>query len=258
MKKKILLILVVFIYSNNYGQVNFNNAKQYLKELIAIQSLLAENRLDDLKVFFAKYGYVGVPNSKNIFAKMDLNAVENDVLPAVIINSGATDIYVDNFIEIIFIKKGKDDYLYDYSYGDAVTIEKTIKNQYETGLLFTMLDALDNYKKKGSVNVEKVDRYTYKRYSDEKPDEIYYSKASNFSSIPSKDESHIAFYGPGKTMLTEIIYQPPIKGVNVEGNFSYKLTLASWKLQDPDSSEKFNVDFFMSLKNFNDRIWLDK
>ena len=51
MIKKILLIIVIFIYTNTYSQVNFPNAKQCLKELLAMQALLAENRMDELKIF---------------------------------------------------------------------------------------------------------------------------------------------------------------------------------------------------------------
>ena len=124
-----------------------------------------------------------------------------------------------------------------------------------------MLSAYDNYKKTNTMNVQKIDRYTYKIYSDDNdPSKISYDKVSNFlrMDILNKNKGdNIAFCGPGKTSFTEIMYIEPIKS-DVDGKYRYKMQLASWKLEDSQTSEKFNVDFFMSLKNFNDRIWLDK
>lgn len=260
--KKLLTISFILLNASIFCQVNFPNAKQYLKEFIAIQSLLAENRNDDLKVFLVNYGYIGVPKNEGMFVKSDLNLIEkeNDIIPALYIKSGGNNEYVDNYIEIVFLKKLQNNYSLEYSYDDAISIKNIIQNLYETGTLYTMLDPYSNYKKTTSMNVEKIDRYTYKIYSDEKPQEIKYVKASNFFRMNAMDANkgdNIAFFGPGKIMLTEIIYIDPIK-TKVEGKYSYKIQLASWKLKDVDSTEKFNVDFFMSLKNFNDRIWLDK
>lgn len=260
--KKILTIIILLFSFSTFSQVNFPNAKQYLKEFLAIQSLLAENRTNDLKTFFIDNGYVAMPGNESMFVKTDLDGTEkeNDIIPALYVKSGGTNEYVDNYIEIVFLKKLQNSYSIEYSFEDAMSIKNIIQNLYETGPLYTMLDSYSNYKKTNSMNIEKVDRYTYKIYSDDNPSKIKYEKASNFFKMSALDKNkvdNIAFFGPGKILLTELIYFEPIKS-KVEEKYFYKMQLASWKLKDSESTEKFNIDFFMAIKNFNDRIWLDK
>jgi hypothetical protein len=260
--KKLLTISFILLNASIFCQVNYPNAKQYLKEFIAIQSLLAENRTDDLKVFFANYGYTAVPDVEGMFAKaVDLGLTkENEIFPTLFIKSGGENEYVDNYIEIIFLKKQNNKLENKLSLEDCESLKNIIQNLYETGFWYTTLESFKNFKKTNSVNVEKIDRYNYKAYSDEKPEDITIYKASNFFRLFADDNNkkdNVAFAGPGKILSTELMYEEPLKS-EVEGKYYYKMKLASWKLKETDSTEKFNVDFFMSLKNFNDRIWLDK
>jgi hypothetical protein len=261
--KKLLIFIFILLNCSIYSQVNYPNAKQYLKEFIAIQSLLAENRTEDLKTFFITNGYIGVPGNENMFVKADLDGLinENDIFPGIYVKSGSNNVtYSDNFIEIVFIKKKQNSYEFKHSLEDCYFIKNIIQNLYEIGQWYTMLEAFVNYKKTNSVNVEKIDRYNYKAFSDEKPDDITYYRASNFFRAFADNKNkidNVAFAGPGKILLTELMYEEPLKS-DVEGKYFYKMRLASWKLEESESTEKFNVDFFMSLKNFNDRIWLDK
>ena len=262
--KKLIFLILLFSSIKLISQVNFPNAKQNLKEFIAIQSLLAENRMEDLKTFCINYNYVAIPDNDGIFLqKLDVDGLikENDIHVMIFVESGGKNPYADNYINIIFFRgqTGKADYT--FSLDECKSIENIIQNLYETGVTYTMLSAYDNYKKTNTMNVQKIDRYTYKIYSDDNdPSKISYDKASNFfrMDILNKNKGdNIAFCGPGKTLFTEIMYIEPFKS-DVDGKYRYKMQLASWKLEDSQTSEKFNVDFFMSLKNFNDRIWLDK
>ena len=262
--KKIIFLSLLFSCVKLISQVNYLNSKQDLKEFLAIQSLLAENRTDDLKTFFLNYNYIAIGDSdESMFMKLDLDGLtkENDIIPVITIMSGGKNEYADNYIEISFLKKQNDKSEILLSLEDCISIKKIIQNLCETGATYPMLSAYDKYKKTNIMNVQKIDRYTYKIYSDDNdPSKISYVKASNFfrmDTINKNKADNIAFFGPGKTILTEMFYFEPIES-DVDGKYIYKMQLASWKLKDSQTSEKFNVDFFMSLKNFNDRIWLDK
>jgi hypothetical protein len=261
--KKLLTIIILLLNLSIFSQVNFPNAKQYLKEFLAIQSLLAENRTDDLKTFFLNYKYIAMGASeKSMFMKLDLDELtkDNDLIPVITVMSGGENEYVDNYIEITFFKKQNNKPQILLSLEDCISIKKIMQNLYETGATYPLLKAYDKYKKTNSINIEKVDRYTYKIYSDDNPSKIKYEKASNFFRMAALDKNkvdNVAFFGPGKIMLTEMIYIEPVKS-KVEGKYSYKMQIASWKLKDAESTEKIDVDFFMAIKNFNDRIWLDK
>lgn len=261
--KKLIIFTLLFSCIKLISQVNYLNAKQDLKEFIAVQSLLTENRSDDLKTFFVNNNYISMDDSeKNMFMKLDSDGLikENDIVPVLTVKSGGKNEYADNYIEIIFLKRQNNKSEILLSLEDCISIKKIIQNIYETGSTYPMLSAYEEYKKTNNMNVEKIDRYTFKIYSDDDSSKISYVKASNFFRMAEIDKNkvnNIAFFGPGKIMLTELIYIEPVKS-KVEGKYSYKMQIASWKLEDSETTEKFNINFFMSLKNFNDRIWLDK
>jgi hypothetical protein len=252
--KKLIFLLLLFPCIKLKGQVYYPNANQDLKEFIAIQSLLVENRLDDLKIFFKNNSYVAIPGKENMYTKFDLDRIKEDNITFLIsINSNHPYGYAKNMIRIRFFKY-KNDKITVFSLDDCKTIENIIKNIYITGPMYSMISSLSEYKKANGMNVEKIDRYTYKTYSDKKPNEIVLQKASNFFRLA---DDKIAFFGPGKSSFTNLIYIEPII-TEVEGKYYFDMELASSLDENYEKNEKFNVDFFMSLKNFNDRIWQDK
>jgi len=257
--KKIYLLLFFTVCTTLTSQVNYPTAKQDLKELLAIQALLAENRMDELKTFFVNNNYALNSSGETIlFYKSNSDGLikDNDVSLFGSIQSGGKEPYADNYIRIIFFQKQNNAYVNEFSLEDCLSIKNIIKNTYKIGILFTMLE-MENYKKTGDVNVVKIDRYNYKIYSDKNPSQIEYYKASNFMRMPESDKDNVCFFGPGKTKLTELIYLPPAKKGNA-GKYTCVIEIASWKTDYPEKKQKFDVDFFMGLKDFNDRIWLDK
>jgi hypothetical protein len=252
-------ILIFFLLLSNwiYSQISYPNAKQYLKEFLAIQALLAENRMDDLSTFFANNNYVG---QEDLFMKLNENLDISDeyIIPGIRIRSGGKNDYADNYLEIIFFKQTANGITVSLSIQEVTDIKNIIQSLYETGLPYPMIEAYGNYKKTNHINVEKIDRYKYKIYSDKSPKDIHYIIASNFfnmSAINKNLKNQIAFYGPGKSLYTQITYFEPIDS-NIPGKFHYNMHLAS-VINKHSKSDKFNVDFFMSLNDFNDRIWTD-
>jgi hypothetical protein len=256
MIKKILLIIVIFIYTNTYSQVNFPNAKQCLKELLAMQALLAENRMDELKIFILNNNYHYL--DETYFCKYDLlnPPKENDVIPVVtilnIVNQKA--IFHDNYLKIIFIKiqNNKQELLENKE--DLQAIESIIKSQYEIGSPYFLLKKYTNDNNPKEMVVEKVDRYNLK-ISSKMTEGTINVNASNFTLFPNNDKNKIYFLGPGKAAATIISH---VHSFSEDPKYNYSIEIASLKNESTEKEEVFNIDFFMSLKNFNDRIWLDK
>lgn len=259
--KKILIFSFLLINNCIYSQISYPNAKQYLKEFLVIQALLAENRTEDLATFFARNNYSGSGDGEQKFffkTDINLNNIDNYIIPVIFIRSGGTKIYVDNFLEIFFFKKDSKGLTSNLSINEIDYIKNTIQNLYETGMTYPMLKIFTDPKNdKKLLDIEKIDRYTFKLRTD---DGVKYLKASNFtklSAITKNETSNILFFGPGKTKATELMYFEPINNTN-DGKYKYKMQLASYTNEFSQSIDKFNVDFFMSLNEFNDRIWLDK
>lgn len=260
--KKILIFSFLLINNFIYSQISYPNAKQYLKEFLVIQALLAENRTEDLATFFARNNYSATGDGEQkVFFKTDinLNNLETYIFPAILIRSGGAKMYADNFLQIFFYKKDSKGLTSNLSIDEIDYIKNTIQNLYETGMTYPMIKLFTDPKtdKKVLDDIEKIDRYTFKLRTD---DGVKYLKASNFtnlSAISKTETSNVLFFGPGKAKATELMYFEPINYTN-DGKYKYYMQLASYTNEFSQSIDKFNVDFFMSLNEFNDRIWLDK
>lgn len=259
--KKIIIVFSFLVINNCvYSQTTYPNAKQYLKEFLTIQSLLAENRTEELTTFFADNRYF---SEGDFFFKIDenLDGLENYIYPGINVRNGGKNEYADNFLDIIFFKRTKNGSSLNLTLDEVNYIKNTIQNLYETGITYPVAKAYENYKKTAALNVEKINRYKFKIYSDQTPNKISYVKVSNFfdlSTIDKNKTNNVVFFGPGKTKYTEISYFEPINSSDEVGKFIYKMQLASVINNNSQPSDKFNIDFFMSLNDFNDRIWLDK
>lgn len=258
MIKKILLILMLFIYTNIYSQVNFPNAKQCLKELLAMQALLAENRMDELKIFILNNNYQYL--DETYFCKYDLlnPPKENDVIPVVTISNivNQNKLFYDNYIEIVFIKIKNNKQELVENKEDLQAIEGIIKNQYDIGSPYFLLKSYTNDNIPNEMVVEKVDKYHLK-ISSTKAEGTTNVNASNFTLFPNNDINKVYFLGPGKAAATLISH---VHSFSDDPKYNYSIQIASLRNsnEDAEKEEVFNIEFFMSLKNFNDRIWLDK
>jgi hypothetical protein len=264
--KNLIFSLLLLSSINLISQVNFPTANQDLKELIAIQSLLAENRMEDLKTFLTDNNYLVISDDNQIcLKKIDIDGLikENDIHVLIYIRSGGKKPYADNYIQTFFYRESGAKIDMTFSIDECESIENIIQNTYTTGTPYTMLPSANSNIEYGEgVNVEKIDRYNFIISPKNNPNKKTYLKASNFfklSALNQRYGNNIAFFGPGKSLLTEIIFQKPMESESRgEGKYLYFIELASQISDGVEAKDKFNVDFFMSLKNFNDRIWLDK
>ena len=235
------------------NEIKYSFAKEDLKEFLAIQALLSENRMEDLKSFFIKRGYQTSNNGDKItLYKMDINNMRelNEIFPVITIQSGKySKEWIDNSIQIMFMKVVKDDLKKGtfHSKSNAIKIQNLIKENIDIGQRYSMFKDLKNLNQEGFV-FEKIDRYTSKITSENNSERIF--KASNFFKL----NEMLLFSGPGKTAVTQLYFDEPY-GEN--DKYICEISIRSLKYNSPDEKSPFNLNFFMSLSNFNDRIWED-
>ena len=254
--------------------INYSNGKEDLKEILTLQSLLAEDRIDEMFEMMGKFGYIPVPNNKNIFWKNFINndITENEIQPVIYVkNLGSNDNFYENYLQVLFSLTIK----------TSNGIERTLRVNYKQAaqmhnIAITLFPIGNSYNSlKNNFNeslglgegmtMEWVDRYTVK-INNPKKTSIY--KASNFSKLSpllKKTEGYktVIFEGPGKAESTSIYLKDFSNDPNDTGeysvpNFTFMSSISDiFKTFKPESRDPFNIDFFMSLENFNDRIWRD-
>jgi hypothetical protein len=257
--KKIIFITILFYNCVLSAQLNYPNAKQYLKEFLAIQILLAENRTYDLNNFLKKYGWSGVEDNDNTFVKLNsfTELSDDDIYPVIEIKSNVSNSYHENYLRVYFLKFKNNKNT--YSLDDVIYLNHFLSGLYERGLPYNLFKTLEeSYRNKTNDNsFIKIDRYTLKIMSKNSPDGYEIYKCSNFMNMPKKYNTNSEFFwGPGNILGIELIYFEPI--INEADEYLYYMTFKSLKRENETPYVDFNVDFFMALKDFNDRIWSDR
>jgi hypothetical protein len=253
--KKVFLLFVFLSQTNSFSQLNYPDSKQYLKEFIAIQTLLAENRLDDLKSFLIEYNWYPLPELDEFtFCRVESNLSENDVYPFIRIDSRAEKGYSDKSLLIYFVKFKPSNFKMSVSLEEGHRIQYLIKHLYELGFTYPLLESMNG---NNETTVEKIDRFTYKVSPINIKNESYIYKVSNF--IPGKLfdlKNYDIYYGPGKIKGTLLAYDDLIK-FESEGVDNYVVRMHLSSILPDTKHDKFDINEFMNLKEFNDRIWLD-
>lgn len=255
-----LFIPFSFLLSQSQNEYKYPYAKEQLKEFLAIQALLAENRIDELINFFDEYDYYSVPDQEvptytKVNLKSDRKTEPFEIRPMIQIQSGkySKDRYADNSLNIIFAVEEEDNKTtFTHSKYNALMIQQFLINEIETGVPFS---AMRNFEENSEFTVEEIDRYTLKIVNTKNPEKFKIHKASNFLYF-EQEEKMVIFLGPGKASWTEIYFNEPIP-VNEPGKYLSSIKLSSPKSKNPKELKPFNLEFFMALKDFNDRIWAD-
>lgn len=244
--------------------ISYPNGKEDLKEILCLQSLLAENRIDEMFKMLDKFGYVNLPGLENCFKKYSTKNTENEIHPVLFIRNSVSDIFYENYLEVLF----------PLNDGDGASKIKNSFQQYRQmwNIVYTLFPIGNCY---GYLKLMKVDppfewldRYTARFYTQEIGEVIF--KVSNFYKLlPGFNKTDgfkdIIFQGPGKAIWTHIIMEKAeVKNVfQSEGEYGFPRLEFYSRITDPgktfkpESKEPFNIDIFMSLENFNDRIWGD-
>lgn len=253
----------MFSFVNLNSQIKFKLAPQYLKELIAIQSLIAENRDEELINFLLINQWEAL-EGKNQYTKIkNNNGSDDNIVPILTIKFESSEIYYDRYIIVQFVKETINTVNNQKGYSvltadESNTIISTLKKSYDIGLNYSYFKDLYDYKGNGEIITAKLSRYKIKVYNKKKPEDVAFYNCSNFMNLEAFNKPNSdGFFGPGITLYTELNYFK-VPHNKFEGKYNCGIILTSAKNNANEKKiEKFDLDFFMGLDNFNDRIWLD-
>ena len=81
--------------------ISYSNGKEDLKEILTLQSLLAEDRTDEMFKMMANFGYLGVPDTENVYWKYSINndINENEIQPIIRIRNLGNN---NNYYEVLW------------------------------------------------------------------------------------------------------------------------------------------------------------
>ena len=262
MKKLLFVLLLVHMVS--FGQTKEDQQtsvfiKKSIKELISIQSLLAENRIDEFNSFINDNNFI--PSGKNLYTKLldktndkrklgyGFHVFENPRENNASIGIGVYFVDLDTGKILSFTSKEKAN-LFVELFADALEVGS--RNLYGFNNMKNQI--VEKYPDKIKV----IDRYKFLLLT--KNEWIPYS----VSNTTRMWESFYAFFGPGKTAYTGLDFK--IEKPNSSSFYELRIIITSniekIKLKDenfvnPFERQSFDLDFFMGLDSFNDIIWND-
>ena len=158
-------------------EINYSNGKEDLKEILTLQSLLAEDRVDEMFKMMGKFGYIPIPNSENAYWKytIDNNINENEMEPIIYIkNLGSNNNYYENYLQVFFSLIVKDNLSSGVSrtlkvnYKQAARMNNLFYNLFSFGNNYRTLKHQQkpqtNYRKHVQKNMSLVDFHIWSRY----------------------------------------------------------------------------------------------
>ena len=105
-----------------------------------------------------------------------------------------------------------------------------------------------------------VDKYSYrvKQNLNDPNSDWKVVKASNWSSLGSTEKQWVySFYGPGKLDKIDLIIPKLEDKTSSEEVSPFYYIIPRTTNGSYDKTNQINIDFFMALNNWNDRIWDD-
>ena len=260
--KKLLLLLGFLSFSNTIAQTLLYpdiKLKQHLKEIIAIQSLIAENRVDELYDFMNNNNYV--PMENQAYVKYFDDDEQNEVSFMFSIDQTKESDYIPIYLTVRFLIKDNGS-LRKFKIEEAEVLKnKMIKLLEPSSMNFYAFNNMVSQVSKFDPSpIKMIDRYN--AVLDQKTGSINL-RVSNTMKITDYE---CYFWGPGKTTYTHLSWQFYRENESSK-EYSFSILIKSknelyrnatnFESTNPIDKKPFNTQFFMSLENFNDRIWMD-
>jgi len=262
----------IFIFSFNlFSQNNYDYLNDYLKELIVIETLIVENRVDELDKFLSEYGYIAA--GEGSFLKFEFLSKKSIRLMFFITDgSDGSKPYLVATLEDK--KKTNNEHS---KIGNGIKSEVTnnwmmmlqeVTENLGTVWMMYKLQA-DAWEKKEVGGIEEdqyddiyesINRYSFRTKSKLDPANSKWevTKASNWSTwMTTEDRWIYSFHGPGKLDWLEFIFPKHNDKASHEEISSMFYIVPRTQYETGGEKDEINIDFFMALNNWNDRIWND-
>ena len=277
----LLIFAVNIIYSqndnNNSNELEkcyYQEAEEEIKEWIIIQSLLTENRYDEVENFLSDNNYF-LQDDQSYFKisekyiSQDNSQMWLNIAKTLRIETGAAskfkdEDYADNLtiIELILVNDCFNNIsdLKEY-------ITEMIYNKMNLGFPFNMFTSYKLSMERsrnvieGKFIINEIDKYNFEIINKEKNESIRFN-ASNFYMLPDEMQ-------PEDKSITKILY----RGLGLNSGLMFNLVekenetnqmgklqiiIASWRNnKELSNRKKFNLRMFDAIPGLNDIIWDD-
>jgi len=265
MKKLILILLFVPLLSfgqgfgNSYGeskqQIKYVDATLHLKEILAMQALLSENRINEFTDFTDKNFYINTEGQS--FSKYDVSK-DQDVHIGFNIFENTED-YSSPFGLLVLYMINTSEGARNFESMDEINkFKRIILKSLDIGTLnmFGFNNMVGQISKKSPEMIKIHDRYNA---SIKSGDGWMKMRVSNTVKMGVDKYS---FFGPGKTTRTDLEFLSK----NTEKGYLFAIRVTSYygqyrtkdgEIGNSINKNPFNLSFFMALQNLNDRIWDD-
>lgn len=270
MKKLTLLIFFVFpmiSISQEYSKyqpempcsmldndVIWSNVIEDLKDVLIIQSLIAEKRFEDLKDFLDKNGYAKAQD--NLYSKADRLFLEEVYLIIQIFELDKSD-DSKGFDEIgtrIFFNIPNESYMNQLEHN---RIWLFLTDALDNGLAFNMFEKINNSYKERGFNVKYISKYETEVFLPN--DKTKSFSASNFFSISSENKPNLTtgmFNGPGSNLWLTFSSNKIEEGDECSNKILIS-TLELRSLKEKTSNSRMDIKLFKEMNLLNDIIWQD-
>jgi hypothetical protein len=237
--------------------LKWNSVEEDLKDFLIIQSLIGEERFEDLQEFFEKQGYS--QQAENSYLKSDRMNVYDEVVPIIrIINTEQS--YIDNgyapISSRIFLRADKPElYLSQFEHN---RIWLFLMETFEKGLPYKMFKSTIEFHEEEGSEINYIDKYNVEVTSSENQVETFSTSNSTFVPVGERSEQKYsvgAFFGPSQTLFIQIIASQQKDG-NECGDDIYfsSLQLSSTSI---NQDKNIDVELFKGLSGLNKIIWDD-
>lgn len=263
--KKIIVTLFCSLSFLINSQTFYENSTEHLKNTIVIQSLLAENRFEDLNVYLNDNGFVNV--EENFYTKFSDFKNDNRVLMSFGINSlgskntiiNNSPVYHDNYLIVTLLVREK---ISLNEFRNKVTIP--FLNSMPLGFPKKFVESAYNQLKEIIKECENCEiDYSNKnllKYKNGTKEQVF--NVSNFFSTPDwygEDEKKsfirdpISYLGMGKN--DGLLFEFKLEQKQNEGAMLIILVKSNKMLEKNDKKINFNYNMFDAINGVNDVIW---
>ena len=249
---KILTVLVaLMMYAFCFGQEGtYSGVFDELKRLIVVQSLMAENRIVELSEFLDQNF---VANDEGTLVSYSVLNNEEGPVFAFSIEEGAKSKYIKAFV----MTKDNEGKPTGMDYNAKGMLLQSITNYFQNpGLPIKMFNefrksSIELANQNDEVVYVEKGAYSFELVNLKNQDDNQLVRASNYRFLENSSAVDILFSGPGEWYI-RLVFPNNLSRSEVN---PYAFLISA--VDRTGITKPINTKFFMSLSDFNDRIWLD-
>jgi hypothetical protein len=258
LKKVLIIFFLIFNSGFVYTQLNYKYVLNDIKDHIIIQSLLTENRTNELNDFFINNGYSKLIENNNLkWIKLEqfnsFSKGESDIFGVFVIEDDVDRKGFSNFKVNIFYQINDGSEIRKLNKSESLMLKNVIYEKLDPGFaygIFKKFYETENQDVKDHIIV--IDDRTVKSFNEKSQSYDTY-KCSNFMFMSTAINKGFSFFGPeAKYSWLEFGFYP----MELESGELLVHFYSIASLNDEDlKNRNFNIKKFQSSKGLNDIIW---